>query len=122
MRACVRSCLCVRAYGRAACMRVRMGVCVCLHPCVYVCVFAWVWVYVCQQHALPEGGRFNKHTSKTVFEIELIPTRDIPGPGTYDNLRQVFPSDPAGIRYYVDVYIYINICEKYMYICICIYN
>eukprot|EP00277_Geminigera_cryophila_P007772 CAMPEP_0179421034 /NCGR_PEP_ID=MMETSP0799-20121207/9524_1 /TAXON_ID=46947 /ORGANISM="Geminigera cryophila, Strain CCMP2564" /LENGTH=363 /DNA_ID=CAMNT_0021194761 /DNA_START=270 /DNA_END=1361 /DNA_ORIENTATION=+ len=54
--------------------------------------------YAVVQHALPEGGRFNKHTSKTVFDIELIPTRDIPGPGTYDNLRQVFPSDPAGIR------------------------
>jgi len=38
---------------------------------------------------LPEGGRFNKHRSKTVFEMEIIPTRDIPGPGTYENLRQV---------------------------------
>ena len=41
------------------------------------------------QTRLPDGGRFNKHRSKTVFELETIPMRDIPGPGTYENFRQV---------------------------------
>ena len=47
---------------------------------------------------LPEGGRFNKHKSKTVFEIQIIPTRDIPGPGTYENLRQVLPMRSFGLN------------------------
>ena len=47
--------------------------------------------------SLPQGGRFNSHKSKSIFEI--IPRRDIPGPGAYENLREVFPEDPPGIRY-----------------------
>jgi len=50
------------------------------------------------KQSLPEGGRFNKHKPKSIFEMEIISKRDIPGPGAYDNLREAFPEDPCGIR------------------------